>query len=253
MTQSNSIQLKNISKSYGNVSALTPTSLSISQGDRVAIIGPSGAGKSTLLNILAGSIYSDSGTYTLGNTEIAHLKPNQRSAAVGIIRQQFDLVGPLKVVHNVLSGHLGRWGFFKSLLSLIHPQSIEDAHMALSKVGIEDKLYERTSNLSGGEQQRVALARLFVQNPKLVLADEPVASLDPARADQIMSLLVELTEQGDQTLIASLHSVELAQKYFSRIIGIKAGRVFIDTPAHLLSHEDIQALYRLEQAHDGAA
>jgi len=249
MIPTRTIQLDNISKSYGDTHALTSTNLIIHKGERVALIGPSGAGKSTLLSILSGAIQSDTGLYSLNNENILSLSTKQRAESVGIIRQQFDLVGPLKVVHNVLSGHLGRWGLIKSLLSLIHPFALNDAREALARVGIENKLFELTSNLSGGEQQRVALARLFVQHPKVVLADEPVASLDPARADQIIKLLVELTHEGEQTLVASLHSIELAKKYFSRIIGIKDGAICLDKPSVQLSEKDLQLLYRLEHPH----
>ena len=194
MNPSSYIQLDKISKLYGDLQALAPTSLSIEKGERIALIGPSGAGKSTLLSILSGLTPTDTGSFNINGANMSLLKAKEKSQYVGIIRQHFDLVGPMKVVHNVLAGNLGRWGEFKSLLSLLYPQSIDEAKLALAKVGIENKIFERTSNLSGGEQQRVALARLFVQNPKLVLADEPVASLDPSRAEQILSLLVDLTK-----------------------------------------------------------
>ena len=249
MNELNYIQVNKISKSYGGLKALEATSLSIKKGERIALIGPSGAGKSTMLGILSGLTPPDTGDFSIEGMHILGMKAKEKSKYVGIIRQQFDLVGPMKVVHNVLAGNLGRWSLLKSLLSLVYPQSIDEAHTALSKVGIENKLYEMTSNLSGGEQQRVALARLFVQNPKLVLADEPVASLDPSRSEQILSLLVDLTKEGDQTLVASLHSIDLARKYFSRIIGIQGGSVLFDVPVNQLKDSDIQSLYELEPSH----
>jgi phosphonate transport system ATP-binding protein len=243
------MQLKNVCKSYGNTRALQPVNMEIIRGEKVALIGPSGAGKSTLLGIMSGAVGPDSGTYRLNTHDFISMNRKQRSQNVGIIRQQYDLVEPLKVVHNVLAGRLGTWGLGKSLLSLMLPQDIESARKALSLVGIENKLHEKTSVLSGGEQQRVALARLLIQNPNVILADEPVASLDPARAEQILNILVDMTNDGRQTLIASLHSVELAQKYFTRIIGLRDGKILMDKPARELVADDFDTLYNLEMTH----
>lgn len=247
MQKSVFLELHQISKRYGPLQALEPLNLKILEGERVALIGPSGAGKSTLLGLLSGSIKPDTGTYSLCGASIEKLSSSQRAQSVGLVRQRFDLVGPLKTVHNVLAGNLGQWSTLKSLLSLIHPQDVRAARQALKAVGIEDKLYEKTQLLSGGEQQRVALARLLVQNPKVILADEPVASLDPARADQVMDLLVNRVASDTHTLVASLHSVELAQKYFNRIIGLREGKVWIDKPAKSLTEAELRTLYSLEQ------
>lgn len=194
----------------------------------------------------------DTGEYEVNGNLFENMNRKDHAQCVGLIRQHFDLVGPLKVVHNVLSGNLGKWGLGKSLFSLVVPQDLEDAKGALSKVGILDKLYEKTSFfLSGGEKQRVALARLLVQNPKIILADEPVASLDPARAEQILELLVNMTTDGQQTLVASLHSIEFAQKkYFTRVIGLRDGLIHIDKSVIELSKDDIAALYTLENQDD---
>ena len=134
-----------------------------------------------------------------------------------MIRQQFDLVGQLPVIHNVLAGRLADWGFFKSFWSLIVPQEKQAAYKALEKVGLAEKMTELTSKLSGGEQQRVALARLLLQKPEMILADEPVASLDPARAEDILSMLTKTWLQEEKrNLVTSLHSVEYARKYFHK-------------------------------------
>ena len=240
------IKLNSISKSYGNFHALNPINLQVETGERIALIGPSGAGKSTLLGILAGSIPANEGEYEIEGAAFENMNRKNRAENIGLIRQHFDLVGPIKVVHNVLSGNLGKWSLAKSLLSLAVPQDLENAKIALSRVGIGDKLYEKTSFLSGGERQRVALARLLVQNPKIVLADEPVASLDPARAEQILELLVNMTVDGHQTLIESLHSVDFAQRYFTRVIGLREGSVYLDKAITDLTEEDIKSLYKLE-------
>lgn len=240
-------KLNNLSKSYENKRALSLSSLSIKRGERVALIGPSGAGKTTLLNILANTIKADQGEILIDGIQVdCYTVKNELYKKVGIIRQQFDLVGQLAVVHNVLAGRLGEWGFFKSLFSLFLPQEEKVAAGALKRVGLSDKIYERTSNLSGGEQQRVALARMLVQRPEVILADEPVASLDPARAEDILQILVKLVEEEEQTLVTSLHSVEYAKKYFNRIIALKEGEIFFDLPSEKVSHEELSILYSLK-------
>ncbi|PLS15004.1 ABC transporter ATP-binding protein [Bacillus sp. M6-12] len=241
------IELNKIAKHFERKIALSSLSFIIKKGEHIALIGPSGAGKSTLLNILAGITAADSGEYVLDRKPItSYQKRNIRSRKIGVIRQQFDLISALPVIQNVLAGKLGEWGFFKSLVSLLFPMEKETAANALDQVGLLDKMYERTSRLSGGEQQRVALARLLVQNPEVILADEPVASLDPARAEDILSLMTELVKNKDQTLIVSLHSVEYAKKYFSRIIALRDGEIFFDLPTEQVTDTHLASLYTLK-------
>jgi phosphonate transport system ATP-binding protein len=248
MKNDNVFEINEISKSYESKIALSSLSITIKKGELVALIGPSGAGKTTLLNILATVLKPDEGNILLDGVPIEDYKGVKALAKkLGIIRQQFDLVNSLPVIHNVLAGRLKDWGFFKSLISLIYPQDTELAMEALERVGLKDKIYERTSNLSGGEQQRVAMARLLVQNPEVILADEPVSSLDPARAEDILFTLTKLAREEGQTLIASLHSVEYAKKYFSRIIALRAGKIYFDLPAHKITEEDLRELYNLEE------
>lgn len=243
------LQLIEVSKSYGGTVALSPLSLMIKKGEKVALVGPSGSGKSTLLNIIATLIKPDAGgKVILDGVSTQELKPGgQLAGRVGIIRQQFDLVDQLPVIHNVLAGRLGEWGTIRSLFSLIIPQQKELALEALERVGLKDKAYQRTSRLSGGEQQRVAMARLLVQKPQLILADEPVASLDPARAEDVLGQLLSLAESENQTLIASLHSVENAKKYFSRIIALRKGKVYFDSPTSMVTESDLEGLYDLKE------
>lgn len=248
MTRNKMFVLNDITKSYGKMNALSSLSLIVEDGESVALIGPSGAGKTTLLNILANIVLADRGEVLIDGLPLnAYKTPKQLAEKVGVIRQQFDLVGQLLVIHNVLAGRLKNWGFFKSLLSLVFPQEKELALKALSRVGLSHKLYEKTSSLSGGEQQRVALARLLVQKPKAILADEPVASLDPARAEDVLSTLTALAVEEGQTLIASLHSVEYARKYFKRIVALKAGKLCFDLPAEQVTDELLTSLYLLEE------
>ena len=144
------------------------------------------------------------------------------------------------------AGRLGEWGFFKSLFSLINPIGKSEVVDALESVGIEPKLYQRTSTLSGGEQQRVAVARVLIQDPQIVLADEPVASLDPYRSEELIKLLVDLTIKRDKTFIASLHKLELVREYFTRVIGLREGHVTFDVPVSKLNEKMIAQLYSLD-------
>ncbi|MFZ5967064.1 MAG: phosphonate ABC transporter ATP-binding protein [Bacillota bacterium] len=241
-------QLHSLTKTYERKIALSSLSLTIEKGEIIALIGPSGAGKTTLLNILAAIIPPDMGKLEIDGLPAEHYHSGKILAKkIGVIRQQFDLVGQLPVIHNVLAGRLGEWGFFKSLLSLIFPQDKDLARNALERVGLLDKIYEKTSNLSGGEQQRIALARLLVQYPEVILADEPVSSLDAARAEDILSMLVQLVREGKQTLIASLHSVEYAKKYFDRIIALREGKIYFDLPAGEVTDQILSNLYSLKE------
>jgi phosphonate transport system ATP-binding protein len=251
MTSKTMIDVKNISKHFERKIALSSLSFTIKQGEMVALIGPSGAGKTTLLNTVARLVPYETGELLIDGQPLAFYRKGKAFAKkIGVIRQQFDLIGPLAVIHNVLAGKLVDWSTVKSLLSLLLPQEKETAMRALSRVGLADKAYEITSTLSGGEQQRVAMARLLVQKPEIILADEPVASLDPARADDVLGMLTKLVAEENQTLVASLHSVEYARKYFSRIIALKNGELFFDLPTEKVTDELLEELYHLkEHAH----
>lgn len=248
MTTKIMIDVKNLTKHFERKIALSSLSFTIKQGELVALVGPSGAGKSTLLNSIARLVPLESGEMLIdGQNTSSYKKGKDFAKKVGVIRQQFDLIGPLAVIHNVLAGKLAEWGTVKSLISLLVPQEKDAALKALERVGLADKAYEITSTLSGGEQQRVALARLLVQKPEIILADEPVASLDPARADDVLSMLTKIVSEDNQTLIASLHSVEYARKYFDRIISLKNGAIFFDLPTEKVTDEMLAELYSLKE------
>jgi phosphonate transport system ATP-binding protein len=248
MTSKTMIEAKNISKHFERKIALSSLSFSIKQGELVALIGPSGAGKTTLLNSIAGLVPIQSGELLIDSKLISsYKKGNIFAKKVGVIRQQFDLIGSIAVIHNVLAGRLADWSLFKSLFSLLVPQEKAVALKALERVGLADKLYEITSTLSGGEQQRVAMARLLVQQPEVILADEPVASLDPARAEDVLAMLINIVSEEMQTLIASLHSVEYARKYFTRIIALKNGEILFDLPTTEVTDEKLADLYRIKE------
>ncbi len=214
--------------------AVNGISLDVKSGERVALIGPSGAGKTTLFRMLNCTFRPSSGKLWINGDDTARIhggKLREVRRKIGTIYQQHNLVPRLKVVHNVLSGQLGRWSLARSIVSLLRPSDIELAYGALKKVGIEEKIFSRTDELSGGQQQRVAIARVLVQDPEVILADEPVSSVDPSLASTIVRLLIDISQSTRKTLMVNLHSIDLALSHFPRIIGIKNGsRLFDLTP-----------------------
>jgi len=242
-------ELKHVSQRFGQFSALTDINLQIYPGERVALVGSSGAGKSTLLQLLNGTLRSTQGeVWAMGRnlSQLNSKRLRQIQQQIGTIYQQLHLVDNLRVIHNVNAGHLGRWSFLKALTSLIVPLETATAVKALSQVGIAEKLYERTDRLSGGQQQRVAIARVLVQNPIVILADEPIASLDPELSREVMDLLRNLAQQTHRTLIVSLHDVDFARSHCDRIIGLRQGKILFDAAPHQVSPDLIADLYRLE-------
>jgi phosphonate transport system ATP-binding protein len=166
---------------FGDRAVLRDISLTVQRGERVALVGPSGAGKSTLLGVINGTVSIESGTVRLLGQDVQCLTPRERRASyacVGMVYQDLCLIDNLRVVHNVNAGHLGRWSTLRSLVSLLWPLERARAHKALTQVGIPEKMYEATGTLSGGQRQRVAIARILIQDPAIVLADEPISSLD---------------------------------------------------------------------------
>ena len=241
-----------ICKSYPSVKALAPLSFNILPGEKVALVGPSGSGKTTLLYLLAGILQPDEGVLSIDGRLMTSVRPGRElSQLVGLVHQQYDLVPHLSVLHNVLAGRLGQWGLLRSMVSLVWPRERQLAEYALAQMGIADKVNERTSHLSGGELQRVAIARLMVQSSRIILADEPVSSLDPARAEDLLGLLTGLARGSDggdgKTLVASMHSPYLIRKYFSRVIGLREGVLQFDMPAAEMTDEVSDRLYDLEQ------
>jgi len=247
------LTIESVQKSYNGQSALAALSLSVKAGESIAIVGPSGSGKTTLLNLMAGVIQPDEGTVFLGGNDLSNIRAKgELSRLVGVIHQQFDLVPHLSVLHNVLAGRLGDWSLAQSLLSLVWPRDRQVAMQALDRVGIGEKAHERAARLSGGEQQRVAIARLLVQDPQMIIADEPVSSLDPARAIDILDMLSDFATERGKTLIASIHTLDLSTRYFERVIGLRGGAVQFDLPIGELSQERLVSLYELKETSLGA-
>jgi phosphonate transport system ATP-binding protein len=242
--------------------AVDGITLDVRRGEHVAFIGPSGAGKTTLFRILNLTLRPTAGRVVLDGTDVATLSDaglRRARRRLGTIYQQHNLVGRLRVVHNVLAGNLGRWSTLTALASLVHPRDLDGATRALERVGISAKLWSRTDELSGGQQQRVAIARVLVQDPDVILADEPVSSVDPSLAVSIVSLLRDLSLAAGKTLCMNLHSVHLALGYFPRIVGVRDGRLRFDFPPDAVTSEVLTELYaghrdeelQLEQIRDG--
>lgn len=226
--------------------AIDGIDLEVAKGEKVALIGPSGAGKTTLFRMLNCTLRPTSGRLLIDGVSVQNLhgrRLREVRRKIGTVYQQHNLVPRLRVVHNVLSGRLGRWSTLRSIASLLRPGDIELARDALSKVGIEEKLLARTDELSGGQQQRVAIARVLVQDPEVILADEPVSSVDPSLAGTIVRLLLDIAEMTRRTLLMNLHSVDLALAYFPRIVGVKEGKVLFDLSPDQVGDRVLEELY----------
>ena len=212
----------------GAAPALRDVSLSVEAGERVAVVGPSGSGKTTLFRAISGFVPVEVGRILVAGTDIRRARGRDLRAircGIGVIAQQHDLVDRMRVYHNVMAGALGRWSTVRALRFLFWPRraEMEEARTALERVGMAEKMRARTGELSGGQQQRVAIARALVQQPLLLLADEPVASLDPDLSQHILSLLCELASESRIALLCSLHQQDLARRYFDRVVELQAG------------------------------
>jgi phosphonate transport system ATP-binding protein len=224
------LEIRDLVVRYANNTVLNGISCAVRRGERVAILGASGAGKTSLLGAINGFVPAVSGSVLVDGIEVT--KTGGRAlrelrSRIGAISQRHDLVDNLAVHQNVMAGALGRWSSWRALRFLIWPlrEELNVAREALRRVGLEHKLRARTSSLSGGEHQRVAIARALVQDPVLMLADEPVASLDPALSRQTLELLCRLAEESGLTLLCTLHQPYLAEHYFERIIEMRAGEI----------------------------
>ena len=241
------IEFSNVSKVYPNgVVGLDDVNLTIEQGEFVGIIGLSGAGKSTLLRTINRMHDITSGTLTVDGQEVKNLKGKQLRKFrrnIGMIFQSFNLVTRTTVIRNVLMAKVPEMPFWRVLLGIIKKEDKLNALEALDKVGILDKAYIRADQLSGGQQQRVALARTLAQNPKIILADEPVAALDPVTAKQVMSDFKKINQEMNITILINIHHVELALAYADRIIGIRAGKIVYDGPSADVTEDVLNMIY----------
>ncbi|MBZ0269807.1 ATP-binding cassette domain-containing protein [bacterium] len=250
MSGREAFELSGATVRYGDLAATDDVSLRIGAGEAVALVGPSGAGKTTLPRLLNGTVRPDAGSVRSLGRELVTLSGRDLRdlrARIGFVPQDFGLVPELRVIQNVTAGRVGRRGFVGALRDALAPSAdtVLAAHAVLERVGIPEKLYERTSRLSGGQQQRVAVARALFQSPEALLADEPVSSVDPARARATMHLLTRLAREEGLTLIVSIHHVEIAREFFPRLVGMRGGTVRFDRPTDDLADEDLRVLYDL--------
>lgn len=237
-------------RTFGRRKALDSVSLTIGGGEMVALIGSSGAGKSTLLRLISGLSAADtsSGEILVGGRVIqssGRISRNVRvlRAEIGFIFQQFNLVDRLSLIMNVLAGHLSKVPLYRRLIRLFNHKEKLTAMHALQTVGLADYATQRSGTLSGGQQQRAAIARTMVQGAKLILADEPIASLDPESARLVMESLRQLNQRDGVTVIVSVHQLEHAKRFCDRIVALREGKIYCDCRAEELSDEMIERLY----------
>jgi phosphonate transport system ATP-binding protein len=245
------ISVNSLKKTFNSCVALDSVSLTVNQGEMVALIGASGSGKSTLLRHIAGLAVSDEAT---GSSIRVHGRPVQSDgrlapdvrdirAGIGFVFQQFNLVDRLPVITNVLAGMLHRIPAWRGALKHFRNDEIRTGIDALTRVGMAERALQRASTLSGGQQQRAAIARTLVQRAKIILADEPIASLDPESSRKVMDILASINHEDKTTVLVSLHQVEIAIKYCPRTVALHKGRVVYDGPSVALTPTLLRELY----------
>ncbi|MBP1934130.1 phosphonate ABC transporter ATP-binding protein [Ammoniphilus resinae] len=234
------IKIKELTKKFGDHLVLDKVEFSIQDREFLVILGSSGAGKSTLLRCLNGLVQPTSGQITLNG--MLYNKKNIREIRrkVGFIFQQYQVIGNLSVLQNVLLGRLGTKSFWNIFFTKEERVRAEEA---IEMVGLVDKIYTRVDQLSGGQKQRVGIARAVLQNPQVILADEPVASLDPVTSEEILSLLKRINEENGTTIVCNLHQLDYAKKYGERIVGLRYGRIQYDGAASDLGVSDVERIY----------
>lgn len=239
--------LKDLHKTYDNeVHALRGVDLEFRKGEFTVIIGPSGAGKSTLIRSINRLIDPNEGEIIFDGIHMESIRGKalrRQRADMGMIFQHYNLIGRVNVIKNVLHGRLGKMSGWKSLFNLYSHEDKLRALKLLRKVGLEEKKYQRADALSGGQMQRVGICRAIVQEPKLLLADEPIASLDPKSATTVMQSIKDITEESHLSCIVNLHQVDFAKKFATRIIGLKDGKVVFDGAPYELTDEITASIY----------
>lgn len=244
------LELHSVTKRYGaETLALNSITFSVQSGEFVAIIGPSGAGKSTLLRCINRLIDVSEGDILFNGVSVPKLRGKElrhHRTQIGMIFQHYNLVNRLSVLENVLHGRLGYKNTFQGILGLYSEEEKREAVRILETLGLYEQMYKRCDQLSGGQKQRVGIARALVQQPKMLLCDEPIASLDPSSAKVIMDTLRDINRTMGITVLVNLHQVDVALHYAERIIGINRGQVIYDGPPHALSNAQIYQIYGSE-------
>ncbi|AMM23975.1 phosphonate ABC transporter ATP-binding protein [Variovorax sp. PAMC 28711] len=249
------LRIRHLDKHFANGKhALRDINLDIARGEMVALIGASGSGKSTLLRHVAGLVAADGGSESMIEIDGCCVQQGGRihrdirkvRSQVGFVFQQFNLVARLPVLVNVLVGSLHRMPWWRSWMRMFNAQERALALDALSRVGIADCHAQRASTLSGGQQQRAAIARTLVQGAKVVLADEPIASLDPESSRKVMEILARINREDGCTVVVSLHQVDIAMKYCARVVALNQGQVVFDGPSASLTPALLRSLYGVQ-------
>lgn len=243
-------RLQGVTVRFGALPALRDIDIEVAVGERVALVGPSGAGKTTLLRLLNGMLRPDAGSVEVDGMPLSglgHRDLRRVRSRIGFVHQDLSLVPSLRVSHNVLSGRLGQVSLAGAFRTLLFPRrsDLARAHDLLERVGIPEKLFERCDRLSGGQRQRVAIARALMQEPAALLADEPVSSVDPARARDTVALLADISSERGLTLVMSLHDLGLAREFFPRLVGMRRGRVLFDRRTEEIGDREFRKLYDL--------
>ena len=243
------ISFRSVARRVDGRDLLADIGLDVARGERVALIGPSGAGKTTLLRMCAGILWPTTGSVSVLGMETGTLQGRrlcQLRRQVGFLHQSDNLVPGLRVVHNVLMGRLGGWSNWRALLSLLWPRDLDSVRAVLDRVELGHRMWAMPGELSGGEQQRVAIARLLLQQPRIVLADEPVSSLDIRLGRYVVRMLLQCATEQQATLLVSLHTIDLLREGFDRVVALRDGRVaWMGRPADL-TRSDLQAVYGAE-------
>ena len=241
------LEIKGLKKKYPNGPlALQGVDLSVKEGDLIALIGPSGAGKSTLIRCINRLVEPTDGEIVLKGTDICRLRQGelrQMRKRIGMIFQEYALVERLSVMENVLSGRLGYVSFWQSYRRKFPQPYVEEALRLLERVGMSDYIDTRADQLSGGQRQRVGICRALLQDPELLLIDEPTASLDPKTSRQIMRLIVELVTERNVAAIINIHEITLAEMFTRRVVGLKDGAIVYDKPAGNLTEDNLTLIY----------
>ena len=239
------LEIKNLKKTFeSGTEALRGVNLKVKKGEFLSILGPSGSGKTTLLRSINGLESIEKGNIFFDKEKINETYLPEVQKKTGMIFQDFNLVNNLSAMNNVLTGLLNSSSKFLSMFYLFTKDQKLEALKALETVDLLDKAYSRVDELSGGQRQRVGIARAIIKKPKLLLADEPVASLDPKAANLIMSLLKKINQEFNITVVCNLHQVELATKYSDRIVGLLDGEIIFDKPASQIDKMSVNQIYR---------
>lgn len=245
------LSVKNISKEYNNgITALKNVSFDVEKGEFISIIGPSGSGKSTLLRSINKMIDISQGSILFENRNIENLKKREIELVrreIGMIFQNYNLVERLTVIENVLHGRLGYKSIFAGILGIYSEEEKKEAFNFLEKVNMTKYAYQKCNELSGGQKQRVGIARAIMQKPKLLLCDEPIASLDPKTSENIMDYLKKIVTELKITCIVNLHQVDIAKKYSNRIIALNKGEKIFDDKPEYLTNDTIEFIYKDEE------